>query len=121
VPAKDVWTYDLSQGVLNLAVGVNWTEETSDWGSTGGDRILQCYFVYNDKIRMAGGQEDAGGVTMFTDVVELNETTWQFSSVGTLPISYASTCVTVNVGDDVYLYAGGQYKSGGHENPNFNM
>jgi len=34
---KDIWTYDLSQGILNLAVALNWTEQTSDWGATGGD------------------------------------------------------------------------------------
>jgi len=121
IPAKDIWTYDLTQGVLNLAVGSNWTEQTSDWGSIGGDRILFCFWVYNDKIRMAGGQDGTVTPTMFTDVVELNETTWQWEAVGTLPISYLSTAAAVKTGTDVYFYGGGRYLDSGHDNFNTNL
>lgn len=121
VPTKDIWTYDLTQGVLNLAVALNWTEETSNWGAVGGDRILFSWFVYNGKIRMAGGQNDETGTTMYTDVVELNTSTWTWANVGTLPISYASSSILVQQGSVTYLYAGGRYVSGSDDNLNNNL
>lgn len=122
IPAKDIWTYDLSQGILSLAVGANWTQQTSDWGVTGGDRDLYSHWVYNGKIRMAGGQIGFITPTMFTDVVELNTSTWTWDIVGTLPISYCSTAVTVQHGNTTYLYAGGRYiDGGGHDNLNTNL
>jgi len=121
IPAKDIWTYDLTQGITNLAVGANWLQRTSDWGSVGGDRDLYCYWVYNNKIRMAGGQTGVVTPTMFTDVVELNETTWQWEAVGTLPVSYLSTAVAAVIGTDVYIYGGGRYMNSGHDNFNLNL
>ena len=122
IPAKDIWTYDLSQGVLNLAVGANWNQRTSDCGSVGGDRVLQSYWVYNNKIRMAGGQwGTSGSPTMYTDVLELNETTWQWETKGTLPISYASTCPIIQTPVYTYLYAGGRYLDTGHDHANMTL
>lgn len=121
VPAKDVWTYDLSQGVLNLAVSGNWIQRTSDWGVVGNDRILQAYFQYNGKIRMCGGQIGLITPTMLNEVVELDETTWQWVSVGDLPTSYSSTCIVVQQGANTWLYAGGRYLNSGHDHGNFNL
>lgn len=107
---KDIWTYDLTQGVLNLAVALNWTEQTSDWGVTGGTRAFFFWWIYNGKIRMAGGQADyTSDPTMFTDVLELNTTSWQWISVGTLPISYASYCICIQKGSVTWLYSGARY------------
>jgi len=121
IPAKDIWTYDLTQGVLNLNVALNWNQRTSDWGSVGGDRDLYATWQYNDKIRMGGGQTGTVTPTMFTDVVELNETTWQWEAVGTMPVSYASTCAVAVVGATTYCFGGGRYLNSGHDNLNFNL
>ena len=116
---KDIWTYDLSQGILNLAVALNWTEQTSDWGVTGGDYELFCSWVYNGKIRKAGGQIGFTGTpTMCTDVQELNTATWTWTNIGTLPISYASTCLCIQKGAVTWLYGGGRYLDTGHDNFN---
>lgn len=125
-PQKDVWTYDLTVGVSGLATALNWTRQTNNWGTVGGNRNSQGFYVYGGKIRMAGGQDFTGNTSgslgiMFTDVVELDETTWTWSVVGTLPISYAATTVFLQDGANTWLFGGVKYNEPLTSNGNANV
>lgn len=105
---KDIWRFSDSAG---------WEQVTSDWGTTGGNRLLQAGCAHKGELYMAGGQESYSAPTNnFTNIVKWNGATW--TSVGTLPISYFSTGVMLSDGVSLFIIGGGQYLNTGHVNLN---
>lgn len=117
---KDVWVYNETvPGTYNVS---DWSQLTSDWGSIGGARMIFAFCSHDGSLFMAGGQTNFGTVpTMFTDIVRYNEVTNQWVKTGDLPIANFSTGIMVSVGSRLYIYGGGQYNDGGHNNFNANL